>query len=1235
MRLAFSFAVFISLVLAGTAIAQTGLGTITGIVTDPSGAVVPNAPVEVKNIGTGVVYRPTTTDTGNYSVQQLPIGGYEVTVTVQGFKGFNRSGLTLSAAQVMRIDIPLEIGSSTESVTVTGEATLLKTENGALVHNVTINQLANLPILTTNGNFRDPFALLLLIPGSNYAGSSFTVNGAPTNTLNILIDGQTVNHTGAGTGGLTSQSQPSVDAIQEVAVQTSNYAAEFGQVGGGIFNVTMKSGTNQYHGTLYDYHGNEVLNAAQPYTGLKTVQRRFDYGGTLGGPIKIPKIYNGENKTFFFWNWEQYLESNRVTSTAATVPTAAYRIGDFSQLPNYSGVNGTPVAVRVGTANFVDPLGRTINSGTIFDPFSSAPVVCSASVPTATCVTQAQTGSLYQVKNPLVGNKIPQTYLDPVAAKILALVPSPIGPNAAAGQVGNNYQVPWTASRNSIIPSFKIDQQVGSKGRASFYYQNTGTTAQYSTFTGLGLPDPIDPNIGTFIYSPTARANYDHTLTPSLLLHVGIGYTGINFSNATKVTDYNAATSLGLVGATLARNFPNITTTSSLATGGMTTLGPGVNGNQSTGTTDHKAMFNGNVSWVKGNHSYKVGADFRIEQYPSNQLTGSNGQYTFGGGTVQPALQGFTTSQGSTGFPFADFLMGNVSTVTLAVPANYSIRKQQVAIFAQDTWKITRKLTFDYGIRWDFGTYGREQYGRVANFDPSLPNASAGNHPGGNVFEATCGCQFAQNYPFAIGPRAGFAYQIDRKTVFRGGFGVVFAPTGLTLAGAPITSVTNSALPLGQYFFQLQNGIPSSIKPAWPSFLSNVGQATGTVVAAPAWLDRNAGRPPRQYQFSVGIQREISRNLVVEVSYVGNRGSGWAATVAPGLNDVSTDLLARYKFGTDAASSTVLRSLWSGLSPLQISNLASQGVSIPYSGFPTNQTVRQSIRPFPQYNTSLQTLVAPMGLTWYDSLQTVVTKRVSHGLSVNGNFTWSKTLSLMSNPDVYNPAQLGKNLAANHVPYQFRVSAEYTVPRIDSGNRFLGNKILRNMLSDWGTGWYVQLQSGALLALPASAGTDPISNTLGRGPGPAQRVAGQSLWSSNWTDYDGVVHNTPIDINCHCFDPAKTNVLNPAAWANVPNNQWGASQTTFFDDYRSFRRPTTNVNFSRNFRLKERVILQIRVEWQNAFNRLILPNPTTTGFTAAPQTNALRQFTSGFGTVVPISGTSGQRQGQFIGRISF
>ncbi len=239
----------------------------------------------------------------------------------------------------------------------------------------------------------------------------------------------------------------------------------------------------------------------------------------------------------------------------------------------------------------------------------------------------------------------------------------------------------------------------------------------------------------------------------------------------------------------------------------------------------------------------------------------------------------------------------------------------------------------------------------------------------------------------------------------------------------------------------------------------------------------------------------------------------------------------------------------------------------------------------------------------------------------------------MTSPDIYNPS-LGKDLAGSDLPFQFRLSAEYTVPRIHSGNHILGNKVLTYILGDWGTGWYLQYQSATVLARPASAGTDPISNYLGRGPGPAQLDPTQSVWSTNWTDYNGVHHTTPIDINCGCFDPTKTIVLNPAAWSNVPNGQWAAQNSTI-RDYRGFRHPTENVNFSRNFRLKERVTLQIRAEWQNAFNRLILPNPTTSGFAAAPSTNANGLFTTGFGTVVPISGTTGQRQGQLIARIQF
>ena len=547
------------------------------------------------------------------------------------------------------------------------------------------------------------------------------------------------------------------------------------------------------------------------------------------------------------------------------VPTLAYRNGDFSQLPIYLGIQwrARPGQGRFG--NLSTRSGHTINSGTIFDPTSATGVVCSAAVPTATCVTQGDVGNLYTVKNPFPQNMVPQTaaYMDPVAQKILALVPNSSRAQRRRWpdrQYHFKYPDPATGLRkfhlsrsiNKSVPRDMCPFTIKRRSRKP----NTGRRRVWPRH-------PIDPALALSIYAPTVRFNYDqnpHAQPPDA---PWLGYTlnQLHQRGAGSLTATASYIILGLVGATVARNFPEHHHQNVLATGSLI-ISPGTGGNQSTGTTEHRPMINWNVNWVKRNHSFKLGAEWRYEQYPSDQFTGTNGQYTFGGGTVQPALQGFTTSQGSTGFPFADFLMGNVSLVGLLPCRDYSIRKIQVAMFVQDTWKLTRKLTLDYGIRWDYGTYGKEQYGRVANFDPNVLNPSAGNHPGGNIFEATCGCQFAQNYPFAVGPRFGFAYQIDRKTVFRGGFGVVYAPTSLSLAGAPVTSVTSSALPLGQYFFQLQNGIPSSIKPSWPSFLPNVGYADYRF--GPWWLDRNSGRLKQNHL--QGIQREISRNLVMEVS---------------------------------------------------------------------------------------------------------------------------------------------------------------------------------------------------------------------------------------------------------------------------------------------------------------------------------------------------------------------------------
>ncbi len=316
--------------------AQSDRGTMTGTVSDSTGAVIPNVPVQAKNAATGIVYDGATSSTGNYTISQLPVGSYQISVTAPGFKAYTRTGLTIEVAQVLRVDITLEVGAATESVTVSAAASLLNTETGDVRHDIHSDTLNELPILgigasqAGSSGIRNPNAMVNLIPGTFFiANSEVRVNGAPDNTQSFRIEGQDASNT--GTPGVAAQTQPSVDAIQEIAIQTSNYAAEYGQVGGGMFNLTMKSGTNQFHGSGYEYFVNEDLNANQPFTNTpRPRNRRNDYGFTVGGPVWIPKIYNGHDKTFFFFNWEQYREALSINTQLETVPTAAYRQGNFA-----------------------------------------------------------------------------------------------------------------------------------------------------------------------------------------------------------------------------------------------------------------------------------------------------------------------------------------------------------------------------------------------------------------------------------------------------------------------------------------------------------------------------------------------------------------------------------------------------------------------------------------------------------------------------------------------------------------------------------------------------------------------------------------------------------------------------------------------------------------------------------------------------------------------------------------
>ena len=318
---------------------------------------------------------------------------------------------------MLRVDVPLEIGASTEAVTVSAESTLLKTESGDMTHNITLAQLDNLPLLgignanSGSSGIRNPYNAVQIIPGVSYtANSVMVVNGAPNNTAAYRIEGMdNTNHT---VSFAVQENQPSPDAVQEMAIQTSNYAAEFGAAGGGLINIVMKSGTNQYHGSGYDYFVNEDLNAAQPFSNsttgnIRPRNRRNDYGGTLGGPIWIPKVYDGHNRTFFFFNFEEFRESS-LLNPGQTLPIDAFRNGDFSSISPNGGANfNRTLGVTASALPSLDGLGRQIFANTIYDP--------------ATRATNPANGVAYA--NPFPGNMISPTRFDPTSVKIQALIP--------------------------------------------------------------------------------------------------------------------------------------------------------------------------------------------------------------------------------------------------------------------------------------------------------------------------------------------------------------------------------------------------------------------------------------------------------------------------------------------------------------------------------------------------------------------------------------------------------------------------------------------------------------------------------------------------------------------------------------------------------------------------------------------------------------------------------------------
>ncbi|PWU02362.1 MAG: hypothetical protein C5B51_20940 [Terriglobia bacterium] len=1235
------------------AIAQSDRGTITGTVGDPAGAVVSGAKVEARNTDTGSLYNAVTTDTGNYTLSQLPAGNYELSVTVPGFKRFVRQNITVQVAGTLRVDAGLEVGAATESVTVVEAATLLKTESGELSHNMTTDRVDNLPVINLGygsgvGNVRNPLQAINLIPGSAFANdNTLRVNGLPANTQSIRIEGQDA--TNGQHREFNQVNQASLDAIQEVTVQVSNYAAEFGQAGGGYFNYTMKSGTNQFHGSAYDYYVNEFLNAGKPFTDAgvtnsakagqhqRDAQRRHNYGFSFGGPVTLGKLYNGHDRTFFFFNFEQFRESQTITSGLTTVPTQAYRQGDFS-----SALIG-PLTIAGQPA--IDSLGRPQFQNQIFDP---------------TTTRTAPDGS--SVRDPFPNNMIPIDRMDPVARKIQSFIPL-----ALNSQLVNNYPVPaYQNYRHTTIPSLKLDHNISSTMKLAWYYSENRSY----TPNADGLPQPITaatPNDST---TRTTRLNYDQSITPTMLLHLGAGLMYLNQSQLSAPIDQST---LGW-GSNFSASqlFPQIVFGGDNARGGFT---------YTTSVfapyeyfKDIKTTSNASLTWVRGNHTIKFGGEGLFEGFPTHTYSRAHGVFTLSANQTANTWQDGKGTNASTGFAYASFFLGLNGALNDGGQAVMRLGNHAFAGYIQDTWKVTRRFTLDFGLRYDYVTLLREEYGRMSSVGYSTPNPVAGNRPGMVIYEATCHCTFNHNYPWALGPRLGIAYQITPKTVLRMGAGLAYgtAPNQANLGRSSNDFLTLSAPGFGEAPSLFRDGNPlgpgnrfGNPVLVWPDFTPRYPIEVAPGVRPPSSpfisIDRNSGRPPRIFQWSIGVQRELSQNLVVEAAYVGNRGVWWTAPVLSleQYNSIDQNTLMK-NWGLDITNPVDRNLLLTRIdSPAVIARFPwLANPNNVYPGFPKTQPLNQALRPIPQFLGAPGFLGPPLGTTWYDSLQTKVTKRLSRGLTVDSAFTWQKELNLGVGADtsyltpapnlindVYN-RQINKQISGFSHPFVFVTSFRYTTPRLaaDTGVR----KALSWATRDWNIAGVLRYQSGEVLRIPAS--NNQLLAQLARGPS-----NNPAIWGGG-TTYWNRVPGQPLflfDPNCHCFDPTQQVVLNKNAWVDAPAGTFSSS-APYYSNYRWQRQPGESLSLGRTFGLSKenRVKLDIRAEFFNVFNRLFLSSPSGVGQTtqpagpnpAAPVVKSGGVLSSGFGVVntfnitlpgqIPGNGSQ-PRTGQIVARFSF
>ena len=1128
--------------------AQGERGAFNGTVTDASGAVVPGAAVKAVEVTTNVETSALTTDAGVYRLPYMPSGTYRITASKPGFQTLVRDSVVLHVAQILSVDFALQLGGVSEQVTVTSEAEMLESSTAEIGRYVSKKEFDTWPILVGDGQRQIQEFIFDSLPGT--VGGTFqgSINGGQFYSHEILIEGLPLGRFDLQ-GGSNNEFSPSAEAVSEFKLQTGAMGAQYNGGQTSVANFAIKSGTNQIHGSAFTYFQNDVLNANSFSNNASGRDRPpfklFNWGYGVGGPVFIPKVYDGRNKSFWFTNFEQDRVRDFRSTSFIQLPIPAFKQGDFSRLfdPSFTG------RPQSGTVIGTDALGRPVRYGEIYDPHT----------------TRSVNGAI--VREPFPNNIIPQNQFDPVAANILKLAPitDPIFDRMLL-----NY--PALASCCPVfdehIIGAKGDQILTAKHRISAYFNYTFRQRNNSPGGRWGNPPGTPTDVYQLQYTPgrLARIAEDWNITPTVLNHAAIGYNRFGNLNQSVFVDQGWPQKIGLQNVAP-------TTFPALTFAGATYQGGGIGAGGRLGSTNSGGSYNGStiggddLTIIRGSHSFKAGFEMRKYYYNTQ---GKSGSGTFAFNSVQTQLPGFSDS---TGHAFASFLLGAAqSTSRGIVAANFGHRVSQPGFYFQDDWKVNKRLTLNLGIRWEIVGPLYEVAGRMSNFDPSLPNPGAGNRPGALAFADVLGTNTFQNrYWRQIDPRFGVAYSAGKNLVLRAGYALTNTPPISNGFGFPGTLGYNGSISLNTSNTQLQ--FPQDpvmyLSSRYPDFTGTLPNHSPTLAngLGTTYIRPDGTRLPYVQNFNAGFQYLLAASTVLDVSYVGNKGTRLEAPGLDELNQVSASALALGDALLDPLSAHP------GLAPL------------PYAGF--TGTVAQALRPFPQFQGIGQGQWPNFGTSFYSSLQVQATRHFTKGLAILVAYTWSKAIGLVDNAgpdggqaseDVYN-RRLERSVESFNVPQYLKLSWVYELP-IGPHKTLNVTGFAGKIIGGWTITGIQSYRSGNALQIGTSGlRGDAIFNGGFR----PDLIPGVPIV----TDQDGPV----------AFGTG-TQYLNPAAFAQVPRTANNVplrlgTAPRYLPNVRGPAIGGENFGIMKHVDFRETRNIEFRGDFSNAFNRAGRGDPVT------------------------------------------